>query len=133
MELTLLPLQKDDVVRVRTEGAISCRQQDDPLLTLLGPYCYTHKVLLNLERSPSIDTSGVCWLVHSSKRFAQSGGKLVMYGLTPMVFDVLGFLRLLPLLPIVFHEQDAVKKLEEAVGDSIPADRSSGPSIRFPR
>lgn len=133
MDLTLLPLRNDNVVRVRTEGAVSCRRQDDPLLALLGSHCYTHKVLLNLERSPSIDTSGVCWLMESSKRFTQAGGKLVMYSVTPLVFDVLNFLRLTPLLLIAAHEQAATKMLEDSAREPIAAERSSEPAIRFPR
>lgn len=133
MDLILLPLQNDNVLRVRTDGPVSCRRQDDPLLNLLGPHCYTHKVLLNLERSPSIDTSGVCWLTESSKRFAQAGGRLVIYGVTPMVFDTLDFLRLTSMLPISAHEPAATKMLDDPVNESIGKERSSGPAIRFPR
>jgi anti-anti-sigma factor len=133
MDLTLLPLQNDNVLRVRTEGAVSCRRQDDPLLALLGPHCYGHKVLLNLERSPSIDTSGVCWLMDSQKRFAQAGGKLVMCCVTPLVLDVLSFLRLTPLLSIAAHEDAASKMLADSDRDSIAAERPGEPAIRFPR
>lgn len=133
MDLNLLPLQNDNVLRVRTEGAISCRHKDDPLLALLGPHCYGHKVLLNLERSPSIDTSGVCWLMDSQKRFAQAGGRLVMYSVTPLVLDVLGFLRLTPLLSIAAHEDAASKMLADSGREAIAAERPGEPAIRFPR
>jgi anti-anti-sigma factor len=133
MDLSLLPLQNDNVLRVRTEGAVSCRRQDDPLLALLGPHCYAHKVLLNLERSPSIDTSGVCWLVDSCKRFAQAGGKLVLYGVTPLVLDVLGFLRLNTSLPVAAHEQAAMKMLDDSARESIPTERPTEQAVRFPR
>jgi hypothetical protein len=125
MKLTLLPLQKDNVVRVRSEGAISRRGPDDPLPTLLGPHCYTHRVLLNLDRSPGIDTSGLCWLIDSHKRFAQAGGKMVLFAVPPVVLDVLDFVRLTPLLLIVADERAAC---ELATGLSLPPIREEAPT-----
>jgi anti-anti-sigma regulatory factor len=114
MKLTLLPLQNDDVIRVRSEGLVSQRQSGDPLLDLLGPNRYTHRVLLNLDRTPGIDTSGLCWLVSSHKLFTQAGGRLVLTGVPPVILDVLDFLRLTPLLHIAMDEQEA----SELIADS---------------
>ena len=133
MKLTMLPLQKDDVIRIRTEGQISHREVEDPLLALLGPNCFTHRVVLNLDRAPGISTSGLCWLVGSQKRFDQEGGKLVMTGVPPVVLDVLDFLRLTPMLHIAADEQEACEKLAEPTRPPIPEDRSFGPANRFTR
>jgi anti-anti-sigma factor len=108
MKLTLLPLQNDDVIRVRCEGPVSLRELGsgtaDPLQTLLGPHCYSHKVLLSLERTQSIDTSGIAWLMRSSHHFGQSRGAFVIYGVPPTVTDILDFLRLSALLRIAPNE-----------------------------
>jgi hypothetical protein len=133
MELTLLPLQNDDVLRVRSEGLVSRRDPSDPLQTLLGPHCYTHKVLLSLDQSQGIDTSGICWLVSSNKRFAQAGGKLVLFAVPPVVFDVLDFLHLTPLLHIAANEQAACELVVGRANDSEAEERPAGPAIRFPR
>jgi anti-anti-sigma regulatory factor len=110
MKLTLLPLQNDDVIRVRCDGALTLRQQEtqaDPLQSLLGPHCYSHKVLLNLERSQGIDTSGICWLLRNHNSFAQSRGAFVLYAVPPAVTDILDFLQLRPQLHIADAEPDA--------------------------
>jgi hypothetical protein len=101
MELTLLPLQNDDVLRIGSHGAVSQRNPSDPLLALLGPHCYAHKILLSLDESQGIDTSGICWLINTNKRFTQAGGKLVLFAVPPVVLDVLDFLNLTPLLHTV--------------------------------
>jgi anti-anti-sigma regulatory factor len=120
MKLTMLPLQKDDVIRIRSEGQISQREADDPLLALLGPNCFTHRVLLNLDRAPGINTSGLCWLIGSQNRFAQAGGKFVLTGVPPVVLDVLDFVRMTPMLHIAADEQDACKMLGEPTYPPIP-------------
>ena len=141
MKLTLLPLKSDDLLRVRSESLVSRREPEDPLQTLLGPQCYTHKVLLSLERSQGIDTSGVCWLAGIHKLFVQSGGKLVLYGVPPVVFDVFNFLRLSPLLHIAASEQAACELAlgptrEPALGPTrVPAVEAqpAGPALRLPK
>jgi anti-anti-sigma regulatory factor len=111
MNLTLMPLQDDDVLRVRCDGAVSLRgrgEAADPLQALLGPHCGSHKVLLNLEQAQGIDTSGVCWLVRQQRAFRESGGALVIYSVPPVVGDVLDFLRLTPLLCLAAGEAAAL-------------------------
>jgi hypothetical protein len=111
MKLTLLPLQNDDVIRVRCEGPISLRElgsgATDPIQTLLGPHCYSHKVLLSLERTQTIDTSGIAWLMRSAHGFGQARGAFVLYAVPPTVTDVLDFLRLTALLRIAANEPAA--------------------------
>ena len=125
MKLTLLPLQADELLRVRCEGPLSRREADDPLHRLLGPQCYSHKVLLSLERCQTADTSGISWLLRSDKQFRKAGGKLVVYGVPPVVSDVLRFVRLESLLKLAASEPAAA----EPNGAAGPA----GPSLRFPR
>jgi anti-anti-sigma factor len=110
MKLTLLPLQNDELVRVRWEGPISLRGRPaghDPLQELLGPQCFGHKVILNLEKAVGIDTSGVSWLMHTQKRFAQAGGRLILCGIPPVVSEVLELLRLTDLIDAAPTEADA--------------------------
>jgi anti-anti-sigma factor len=133
MELTLLPLQNDDVLRVRSHGPVSQREENDSLQALLGPLCYSHKVLLSLDDSQSIDTSGICWLVNTSKRFAEAGGKFVLFAVPPVVFDVLNFLNLTPMLHIASNEQTACEQILGKANGVDGKDRSMEPAVRFPR
>jgi hypothetical protein len=131
MQLTLLPLQNDDVIRVRCEGSVSLRDQGggptDPLQALLGPHCYSHKVLLNLERTQTIDTSGIAWLVRNNQRFAQTRGSLVLFAIPPTVMDVLEFLRLPPLLRIAANEP-AAREMALGLANDKPNGSVSVPS-----
>jgi hypothetical protein len=113
MELTLLPSDHDDVLRVRSSGPVSLRDEDDPLPSLAGAQCYTQKVFLFLDESQSVDTSGICWLTNTSKRFTEERGKLVLVAVPPVVFDVLDFLHLVPLLNIAANEQAAREMIAE--------------------
>src|SRR6516162_6324237 len=110
MKLTLLPLGNDFLFRLQAEGELDwlhLSDAGDPLESLLGPRCYGHKVLLNMEQVQAIDTGGVCWLLGADKRFREGGGKLVLYRVPPLIRDVLEVLRLAPLLCIADHEPGA--------------------------
>jgi anti-anti-sigma factor len=98
MKLSLLPLENDDLIRLQCEGPVTHCEPEDPLQKLLGPHCYSHKVLLDLAGSQFLDTSGVSWLLFSHKRFLQAGGKLVVYAVPPAVTDVLRFMGLTAVL-----------------------------------
>jgi len=111
MKLTYIPLSNDDIIRVVGTGPISTRglpPTADPLLELLGPHCYRHKVILNLETADGIDTSGLAWLVRLIARFAQSTGKLGLYGAPPVVRHMLDVLGLAAEVPIATNEQAAI-------------------------
>jgi anti-anti-sigma regulatory factor len=131
MKLTLLPLQNDDILRVQCEGTVSRRDQDDPLRDLLGPQCYTHQVVLNLERAQGIDTGGVSWLVVTQKRFTEASGRLVLCEVPPVVHDVLKFLRLPPSLCIAAGEQDACELARSPGGARPPAEGDGNRAIRI--
>lgn len=114
MKLTLLPLEADELIRIRCEGPLSRREPDDPLHRLLGPHCYSHKVLLNLEGCQMADTSGISWLLSSDRQFRKSGGRLVLYSVPPIVIDVLHFVRLEALLHLASTEQVATEQALES-------------------
>jgi anti-anti-sigma regulatory factor len=125
MELTLQPLKKDNLIRIRCGGQVSHRDKSDPFQTLLGPECYGHVVLLSLERSQTIDTSGLAWLFRAHNNFTAAGGKLVLYGVPPVILDLLNFARLTSQLHIAQSEQDgsamAVSVNGKPSGDGRPA------------
>jgi anti-anti-sigma factor len=123
MKLKLLHLGEDALLRLRAEGEVDWLPHggaDDPLESLLGPHCYGHKILLNLEHVPYINSAGVCWLLQAHKRFQAAGGKFVLYRVPPSVCDVLGVLNLTPQLYIADDEGGA-RALAEAAEKSSPA------------
>ena len=96
LTLTVSPLKKDYVVRVQGSGCLTLRGKDpelDLLGELLGPACYGHRVVLDLQRISRAETSGIAWLMRSTEAFANAGGFFAVYGLPPVVrsmFDILG-------------------------------------------
>jgi anti-anti-sigma regulatory factor len=114
MKLSLMPLENDELIRVRCEGLVSLRGLDlnaEPLGDLLGGHCYAHKVLLNLEKAQGIDTSGLTWLNRANRKFQSANGALVLYSVPAVVSRVFHFVRLGETLPIAASEaaaEDAV-------------------------
>ena len=113
MQLTLSK-SDDDVLRVQCEGSIS---QDgfkpgiEPLEELLGANCYGRKVLLNLERTHYIDSSGVGWLMGRNKQFRQAGGRLIIHSIPPIVSQVLQLLRMGMVLELTTDEATALARV----------------------
>jgi anti-anti-sigma regulatory factor len=110
MKLTLLPLEADNLIKVKCEGPITSphlTSDRDPLEALLGPLCYKHRVMMNLEKVRSIDTGGVCWLLRLQKQFTAHQGRFVLYLVPGVVMDVLEVLRLTPHLRIAADEEAA--------------------------
>jgi len=111
MQLSLLSTD-DGVIRIQCEGNVSqqnIQPGSDPLEVLLGSDCYDRTVLLNLERTEYIDSSGVSWLMGRHKRFLSGGGKLILHSIPPMVNQVLQLLRMTTILHIAADENAARK------------------------
>jgi hypothetical protein len=79
----------------------------EPLAALLGKHASSRRVILNLENAVSADSSGIAWLVASTRRFLQSGGKLVVCHVPPAILGVIGELHVEALLSIAADEAAA--------------------------
>lgn len=96
LHLDLLPAE-GDCVHILGSGEIILQDfqpEQDPLLPLLGPVGYSARVLLNLERTTLLDTSGVTWLVTAHRAFQHAGGVLVLHSIPARVRMVLKLLHL---------------------------------------
>jgi anti-anti-sigma factor len=74
---------------------------------MLGPQCYRRKILLDLEQTPHIDSSGVSWLVHFHKTSQTAGGMLILYSVPPAVMALLKLLGMQKYLNLVADERAA--------------------------
>jgi anti-anti-sigma regulatory factor len=104
LELSLQAEDKD-FVYVTCQGAVSLpdfRPEKDPLLRLLGPEAYSHRLLFNLEQASMLDTSGISWLIHCHETCFKSGGILVLYAVPRRVRYVLQLLQ----MEHLFHMAD---------------------------
>lgn len=68
----------------------------------------TSRVILNLEKVKYIDSSGVASLVEGLKASRDIGSRLLLFGLSPIVRQVLQLTRLLKIFEIYENEQQAL-------------------------
>ena len=68
----------------------------------------TPRVILNLEKVKYIDSSGVASLVEGLKASRDIGSRLSLFGLSPIVREVLQLSRLLKIFEIFENEQQAL-------------------------
>lgn len=109
MQLTLLS-DDGDVIRLVCEGDITLtdfRGGSDPFEGLLGTGCFSRRILLSLEKTKYIDSSGIGWLVVHHKHFTQGGGRLVLHSVPPRVDQIFKLLRLALVLAIAPDEAAA--------------------------
>ena len=107
-----LSLRSDegDICRIQTEGEIRFSDQSrDPhqVEALLGLDCYRRKILLDLQNTPYIDSSGVSWLVNFHKHCQEAGGILVLHSVPPSIMAILKLLHMDRYLKIVEDEHAA--------------------------
>jgi anti-anti-sigma factor len=96
--------------RVQAEGEI--RLSDQPrdvnlIESLLGPGCYSRRILLDLEHAPYMDSSGVSWLLNLHKHCRQAGGVLVVYSIPPSIMSIFRLLHVDRYLNLVEDEPAA--------------------------
>ena len=49
----------------------------DPIEDVVGPSSYSRCVLLDMERTTYIDSSGIGWMLICHKHFIETGGRLI--------------------------------------------------------
>ncbi len=109
MRLSLIS-DEGDVLHVACEGDI--QQQDfrpgrDPIEDVIGPSGYSRRVLLDMERTTYLESSGISWLLICHKHFVEAGGRLILHSVPPRVFRVLQIVHLPKILNIAPDEAGA--------------------------
>jgi ABC-type transporter Mla MlaB component len=98
-----LSLQADepDLLQIQCAGDVilpDFRPENEPLVKLLGPQVYSRKLLLDMEKTNCLDTSGISWLIFCHERCQRAGGDLILYAIPLRVRYVLQLLRMEDLL-----------------------------------
>lgn len=112
MKLTLASIEKAGYVKLNTEGEITTAdflesKDKNPLEAVLGASWATNNVLLNLSRTPFIDSSAIGWLLETHRKMQQSGGKLVPHSAQPRVSELFDLLKLRSVLDLKADEKAA--------------------------
>lgn len=116
MRLTLIS-HTDQVTRLECEGEVTqfdLPAGQNPLEEFMGAVIYRHCVLLSLEKTTYIDSSGVSWLLGAHKQFERNGGRLILHSVSPMVLQVLMLLKLTAILTVVADEREALQLAQGA-------------------
>lgn len=98
------------VVRLESEGEIRLSdigRDGNPFDSALGRDGYGRKVLLDLQKTPYIDSSGVAMLIRCHKKCADSGGQLIMHTIPPSIMQILKLLHMERHLHLVDDEKSA--------------------------
>jgi anti-sigma B factor antagonist len=112
MKFTLLSAEPPHT-RIRLEGDITMTDVPDAdklLEEALGSAGYRQRVLMDLEHTSFIDSSGISWMLICHKHFVQAGGQVVYHSAPPLVQHTLNLLR----LNLVMHlaaDEDAARKI----------------------
>ena len=110
LQLVQLPLAGDMMVRVRCDGILTLRGRphgSDPVQELLGGRCFSHTVLMSLEKVVGAETSGVSWLYQTGGRFTAAGGRLFLYAVPATVLSLFELLEMTLPFAVVGTEVEA--------------------------
>jgi anti-anti-sigma factor len=106
-----LSFRDNDVVGLVTDGTITNADYQagdrNPVEQLLGSGWGKEKVLIGLDKTSYIDSSGIGWLMDIHRTCKAAGGKLIIHSMQPGVRQMLGLLRLEKVLTIVDNEAAA--------------------------
>ena len=105
-------IRSDDGVLVRLESDGEIRLSDmgrdgNPIEAALGRDGFARKVLLDLQKTPYIDSSGVALLIRCHKKCQDAGGKFIMHSIPPSIMQILKLLHMERHLNLVDDEQSA--------------------------
>ncbi len=100
-----------DVLRLQFVGRVvdvDLAWEHDPMGDVLDDRGYTRRVLLSLNESDHIDSSGLAKLLVWHKRFEEAGGKLVLHSIPIQVMETLNILRMELVLQLAPDESAAL-------------------------
>jgi anti-anti-sigma regulatory factor len=101
-----------DLLRLEMVGRVvdvDVAWEEDPLADLLDDRGYARRVLLSLEDSDHVDSSGLARLLVWHKRFQEAGGKLILHSIPIPVMETLNILRMELVLQLAPDESSAIE------------------------
>jgi anti-anti-sigma factor len=120
MQLFLLS-EDDDITCLACEGNITQSLMTpgvDPIHDLLGEDGFKRQVVMDLNKTGYIDSSGIGWLLGSHRRFAAASGRLILHSVPPIVEQVIQLLRLHSILNIQADQAAALALARQAKGQA---------------
>lgn len=81
--------------------------QADQLSRLLGNANMNQRILVSLEQTDYIDSSGIGWLLATDKKIRDAGGRLVLHSVPLDIQHVFGLMKLHAVLKIARDKEHA--------------------------
>lgn len=112
MEMKLTVAFRDNnLVGLVADGTITSADYQagarNPLEDVLGAGWGKDRVLINLDRTSYIDSSGIGWFMDIHRNCKANGGRLIIHSLQPTVRQMLSLLKLEKVLTIENDEASA--------------------------
>jgi anti-anti-sigma factor len=117
MELKLIGAE-NGILRVEVVGKLSrdgVVVSRDAFINACGGDVYQKPVLLSLQRSLYVDSTGVEWLLTYHKRFESGGGMLICHSPSPVTSQMMKIMRLDRVLHTASSESEAITKAKGAL------------------
>ena len=115
LRLALLSIDNHGLIHARAEGTITAHDfpagRVDPLEALLGANWKAGRVVIDFSSVRYVDSSAVGWLIGAQRAFREGGGRMVLFGVQPVVrqiFDVLKVGRVVPIAENVAAARELV-------------------------
>jgi anti-anti-sigma factor len=111
---TLTEIRLDDVTVIRLNGGLTY----DGVIPIAKPFEACTRggaVVVDLSDVPIVTTPGLSLLLSALQRLTHGGGRLVLFGLSRNVLDLLRRCRLDRVFTIAADEAEAVASLREAM------------------
>jgi anti-anti-sigma factor len=112
MKLSLVSIEKAGYVKLATEGDITSTdfleaKDKNPFEAVLGASWASNNILLDMSKTGFIDSSAIGWLLESSRKMQQGGGKMVPHSAQPRVVELFDLLKLRRVLNLNDDEKSA--------------------------
>lgn len=115
MNLTLISIEKDGVIRVAAEGELTGsdipNDGKNPMAKVVGEHWSANKVALSFDKATYLDSAAIGWLLNTVKEFQNAGGRLVLHSVPPRIQQLFDMLKINAVLPVVEDEKTALEQL----------------------
>lgn len=104
LKLSVITKESSGIVYAAAYGEATARDFPSPEAALfdqiLGTSWAGHRVALDMDAVPYLDSSAIGWLIQVQKQFRESGGYLVLHSVQPHVKNILSLLKVERVVPI---------------------------------
>lgn len=96
----------------------------NPFETVVGGNWSGKRIILDCTKATYMDSAAIGWLMGSSRRLKENGGRLVLHSIAPRIRPMLDLLKVGRMIPIAPNEAAARELL--AAGNAADPDDSGG-------